>query len=214
MALPASGKPCARTKPCSSPRSHPEPRPKCPTGWEALGRFLSSLFAPVGEALAALGRLIGLSGTALAWTAGIVVGALLLFLLVRLLAEARLARRRRNQGDDTPGWAPQAKAAQALLQDADRLAEQGRYEEATRLLLRRSVQQIAENRPGLLEPSSTAREIAALPALPAAARGAFAVIAERVERSLFALRSLSAEDWQAARAAYADFALAAPGAAA
>jgi len=38
------------------------------------------------------------------------------------------------------------------------------------------------------------------------------VIAERVERSLFALRRLGADDWQAARAAYADFALAAPAA--
>ena len=64
--------------------------------------------------------------------------------------------------------------------------------------------------PGWLEPSSTAREIAALPALSQAARGAFATIAERVERSLFALRSLSADDWHAARAAYAEFALAAP----
>ena len=69
---------------------------------------------------------------------------------------------------------------------------------------------LADARPDWLEPSSTAREIAALPALPQAARGAFAAIAVRVERSLFALRSLSAEDWHAARAAYADFALAAP----
>ena len=68
-------------------------------------------------------------------------------------------------------------------------------------------------RPDLLEPSSTAREIAALQALPNAARGAFASIAELVERSLFALRRLSADDWQAARAAYAEFALAAPQAA-
>jgi hypothetical protein len=34
------------------------------------------------------------------------------------------------------------------------------------------------------------------------------VIASRVERSFFALRNLNADDWQAARAAYADFALA------
>ena len=56
-------------------------------------------------------------------------------------------------------------------------------------------------------------DIASLPALSDSARNAFAVIAERVERSLFALRRLSAEDWQAARAAYAEFALAAPGSA-
>ena len=37
---------------------------------------------------------------------------------------------------------------------------------------------------------------------------AFRIIAERVERSLFALRALDRTDWEAARAAYADFALA------
>jgi hypothetical protein len=34
------------------------------------------------------------------------------------------------------------------------------------------------------------------------------VISERVERSLFALRALDRPDWEAARAAYAEFALA------
>src|SRR5690606_442515 len=100
--------------------------------------------------------------------------------------------------------------ALALLEDADRLAAEGRYDEAAHLLLRRSVGQIAAARPGLLDPSNTAREIAALPALPDTARRAFAIIAGRVEASLFALRALSADDWRAARAAYADFALAVP----
>ena len=99
-----------------------------------------------------------------------------------------------------------------MLDDADRLAAEGRFDEATHLLLQRSVGQIAAARPEWLEPSSTAREIAALPALPEPARHAFGVIAERVERSLFALRRLGPDDWQAARAAYADFALAAPAA--
>ncbi len=77
---------------------------------------------------------------------------------------------------------------------------------AARLLLRRSVGQIAAARPELVEPSSTARELSALPALPEAARTAFRIVAERVERSLFALRTLDRADWEAARAAYADFA--------
>ena len=74
-------------------------------------------------------------------------------------------------------------------------------------MLQRSVGQIAELRPDLLRPSSTAREIAALPVLSDAAREAFAAIATRVERSLFALRRLDQADWQAARAAYSRFAL-------
>ena len=107
-------------------------------------------------------------------------------------------------------WQPETGAALTLLEEADRLAAEGRFEEATHLLLQRSVAQIASARPGWLEPSATAREIAMLPALPETARRAFAVIAERVERSLFALRRLSAEDWHVARAAYAEFAQVAP----
>ncbi|MEL6738985.1 MAG: hypothetical protein AAFO28_08670, partial [Pseudomonadota bacterium] len=75
-------------------------------------------------------------------------------------------------------------------------------------LLKRSVGQIAASRPDWVDPSSTARELAALPRLSDAARRAFGVISEAVERSLFALRQLSREDWETARAAYADFALA------
>ena len=66
----------------------------------------------------------------------------------------------------------------------------------------------AAARPDLVEPATTARELSAMGSLPDAARSAFATIAGRVESSLFALRALGAEDWQAARAAYADFALA------
>jgi hypothetical protein len=43
--------------------------------------------------------------------------------------------------------------------------------------------------------------------LPDRARQAFGTIAGRVEASLFALRRLTMDDWQAARTAYADFAL-------
>src|SRR5690606_26314616 len=123
-----------------------------------------------------------------------------------------LRRRRSNPPPEAAEWQPDTEAALALLEDADRLAALGRYEEATHLLLRRSVEHIAEARPGLLEPSTTARDIAGLPCLPGRAGRAFRVIADRVERSLFALRGLSAEDWQQARAAYAEFALALPAA--
>lgn len=70
--------------------------------------------------------------------------------------------------------------------------------------------ELAAARPGVVEPSSTARELAGLPALPEAARAAFGVMAERVERSLFALQRLDRADWEAARDAYARFALALP----
>ena len=117
-------------------------------------------------------------------------------------------RRKRRNVDDPQDWSPQEHEALALLEEADRLAAGGDYDEATHLLLKRSVGQIAEARPDLVEPSSTARELAAEPRLPDAARTAFSLIAAPVERSLFALRKLEKADWQAARAAYSDFALA------
>ncbi len=105
-----------------------------------------------------------------------------------------------------PAFAPTVVLPDGTLL-ADRLAAEGRFDEATHLLLQRSVGQIAAARPDLVEPATTARELAAMGALPDAARTAFGTIAGRVERSLFALRALGADDWQAARAAYADFAL-------
>jgi len=163
-----------------------------------LFEFLGRLFAPLMRFIAA--------NWAVIWPVGAVILALLaLYTLLRVLGPD-LARRRKAPAEEPGEWRPDATAALALLEEADRLAEAGRYEEATHLLLTRSVGQIAAARPELVEPSSTAREIASQPALPGAARSAFATIASRVERSLFALRRLSADDWRAARAAYAEFA--------
>jgi len=171
--------------------------PPTPEWLRALGEFLKSVL-----------RLLGTPGQAVIW----VLVALALALTAALAWRYLRSRARRPTAAEAAGpeWTPDTNDALALLDDADRLAGAGRYDEATHLLLKRSVGQIAAARPDLLVPSSTAREIAELRALPEAARGAFVVIAERVERSLFALRGLSAADWHAARAAYADFALSAP----
>lgn len=186
----------------------PQPKPpETPQWWKDFVEFLGSLFQPVVDVFAAVGQAVGLSVPVLMWVLG-GIAALLLGLLVWRFVAGRA--RKRGEAEPGPGWMPDTSEALALLEDADRLASEGRYDEATHLLLKRSVGQIAAARPGLLDPSSTAREISALPALSQAARGAFATIAERVERSLFALRALTADDWQTARAAYAEFALAVP----
>lgn len=170
-----------------------------PPGW------LTALFEALGDLLAPIGRALGMSWPVFKWVL-LGIGVLLAgYLLWRLLAP--VFDRTRRAAAEEPEWVPDRAEALALLEDADRLAAEGRYDEATHLLLQRSVGQIAAARPDWVEPSSTARELAALAALPEAARTAFTAIAERVERSLFALRSLGAEDWQAARDAYAEFAL-------
>ncbi|WP_245647603.1 hypothetical protein [Novosphingobium lentum] len=178
--------------------------PHVPEWLLAIGRFLGRLLAPVGRvlhdlfALRAPGLqtvLIALAVLGLAWIGWSVA--------------LPLWRNRRSRPRLTePEWTPGRDTALALLEDADRLAAAGHFAEAAHLLLQRSVGHIAAARPEWLAPSSTAREIGAIRALPQRARHAFATIAREVERSRFAQASLAQADWQRARDAYADFALA------
>ncbi|MDE2596204.1 MAG: hypothetical protein KGL44_04920 [Sphingomonadales bacterium] len=178
----------------------PQQAPPAPPAWlKPLQEFLKSLFEPLGKAL-------GVSWPVVQW---ILIGLAVLAVLAivwRLLAPL-IEAGRRPRPEVVPVWTPSHADALALLEDADRLAGEGKFDEATHLLLRRSVQQIAAVRPDWLHPASTAREIAGLLSLPGGARLAFGVIADRVERSRFALRALDLADWQAAREAYAKFAL-------
>ena len=164
----------------------------------ALGRALEAIFGP-------LGRMLGMSWPAFQWLLVALAALLGLFLLWRLVGPVIAWWASRREEGDAAQWMPTRADAEALLEDADRLAREGRFAEATHLLLRRSVSQIRNAHPDWLLPASTAREIARLPLLPEAGRGAFSVVAVRVERSLFAMRELDAQDWAAARAAYADF---------
>jgi len=173
--------------------------PQTPNWLKVLGEWLQRLLEPVGEAFGVSWPVVEKVLIAL---------AILLFLFVLWrLARPLLEQWRARKPDEPTDWTPDRDAAVALLEDADRLAAQGRYGEAAHLLLQRSVGHIAAARPDWLLPASTAREISEFPMLSDAARHAFRVIAVRVERSLFALRDLDAQDWQAARAAYSDFAL-------
>lgn len=173
--------------------------PSVPEWLQALGRLLEAILAPIG-------RLFGMSWPVFQYVLVGLAGLLVVFLLWRLLWPLIERWRNRRPAVEAEPWAPSRAEAAALLEDADRLAAEGRFGEATHLLLRRSVRHISDARPDWLIPASTAREIAALPMLPDAGRQAFATIADRVERCLFALRDLDGSDWAAARAAYADFA--------
>ena len=177
-----------------------QPKAAEPPSWLTdLLEFLGNLFEPIGA-------FFGSSWPVVKWVLIAAAAAMLLYLLWRLLAPV-LDLRPKDAGADDGDWVPEQGEAIALLDEADRLAASGDYDAATHLLLKRSVRQISDARPDWVDPSSTARELAILPALPQAARAAFGTIAERVERSLFALKKLGAEDWDAARSAYAQFAL-------
>ena len=177
----------------------PDPPPQTPEWLAAFGRFLRKLFEPLGE-------LIGVSWPFMSWVLIALAALAAGLLLWRMVAPVLEGRRRKAADEAEAEWAPEHAAALALLDDADRLAAEGRFDEAAHLLLSRSVGQIAASRPDWVQRASTSREIARHPDLPDRARTTFTLIARQVERSRFALVPLILADWQAARAAYADFA--------
>jgi len=192
--------PVAPPPPPTAPREPSEP------GW--FSEMLIAFFDFLGAIFSPIGQLIASTWFILQWVLLAALAAFVIYLILRTVGPLAGRNVKQKNAQSEPEWQPDREESIALLDDADRLAAEGKYDEAVHLLLQRSVRQIADARPDWVEPSSTARELAALPALSDKARTAFTVISERVERSLFALRSLDRDDWDAARSAYANFALA------
>ena len=136
----------------------------------------------------------------------IAVGAILIFIGRELIRIRWPARRKPADLSGPEPWRPAPERARALLEDADRLAAEGRYGDAARLLLHRSIEDLESHRPRAVRPALTARDIAGLDALPAPARGPFAVIAAAVERAFFADRELDAAGFAECRSAYEAYA--------
>lgn len=163
-----------------------------PPAW--LGPFLEFL------------RVIGPVLKYVFWGGLIVGAALILYFLLRELIPERWFRRKTQVA--VTDWRPEPAQARALLDDADRLAAAGRFEEAIHLLLFRSIDDLMARRPGAVRPALTSRDIAGLEVLPSDARAAFARLAEAVERSFFAGRPAGDEDFGRARGDYQAFAFA------
>jgi Domain of unknown function (DUF4129) len=104
-------------------------------------------------------------------------------------------------------YRPEPERARALLLDADALAAEGRFEDAVRALLHRSIDDIEQRSPRSVRRAQTGREIAQLPLLSTAARDAFTPLVRAVERAWFGGARLDESDYNACRKAYADFAL-------
>lgn len=137
---------------------------------------------------------------------GLILGAGLVLVLVgRAVLRERREGRRAAKVLDGPALAPSRSHVRALLEEADRLAGEARFGEAARVLLHRTLEDLAARRPGLIAPSQTAREITALEALPPPAREPLAQIAAAVELFLFAGRSLNRAAFDSCRAEYDRF---------
>ena len=167
--------------------------------------------------LRAIGNFLVWIGQGLGWVfvAGLVAALLIvLAFIVREIIRANWPDLlKKKPGKAKPGivdWRPEAAAARALLDDADRLAAAGRYAEAARLLLHRSIEEIEGRRPRLVRPALTSREISGLDDIPEAARNTFSAIAGVVERSFFGGRDVDAAGFAECRRTYEAFAF--PGA--
>jgi hypothetical protein len=173
-----------------------------------LPHWLEAVLKAIGQVLVFIAPFLG-------W---IFIGGLVLALLIVLFFLGRefvMTRwpemfKRKAALAKAEEWRPAPAVARALLDEADRLAAAGRYAEAVRLILHRSIEDIEGRRPRLVKPAFTAREIGGLADIPDAARGTFGAIAGLVEHSFFAGRSLDAEGFAACRRAYEAFAF--PGA--
>jgi hypothetical protein len=174
------------------PQPDPPPPPP-PPSW--LGEFL----APLGPFF-----------NVVFWGALAAVVLAIVFFIVREVWQARYGRDTRTR---TPSpvqkteYRPEPERARALLHDADRLAELGRFEEAVRTLLHRSIDDIEGRTPRAIKRAQTSREIASLPILPEPVREAFAPLVRAVERSWFGGLPLGPDDYRTCRDSYARFAL-------
>jgi hypothetical protein len=193
----------------------PVKAPPPPHWLQAFFHWLGETLSPIGRALKWLGSLLPDAPYAkiLLWTVIAIAAAALLWALYNRLrhGEWRIGLRRSADWREPEGdreWAPEEASARSWLEEADALAGQGRFAEAIHHLLFRSIEDIRRRRPAVVRPALTSRELAASNGIPGRARVLFAAIAGLVERSLFAGRQVDEGDWQDARGAYSDFALA------
>jgi len=172
----------------------PPAQPEPPEWLKALAQLL--------QAVAPLLNIIFWAGIAL-------IAAYILYLIVLEIAARLPGAAKAVMAAKAPApkreFKPTQARAQALLEEADRLAREGRFSEAVRVLLHRSINDIEDAFPNLVMPSLTAREIGRLDPLSARGREVFAMIARAVERSLFGERPLGADDFATCRQAYVDF---------
>ena len=160
-------------------------------------------------------EVLGVIGQVLFWLLVAGVIGLVVFLLIReapFVADwlARRKARKEAATDDAavPAEAPIAPhVARSLLEEADRLAAAGKYIEAVRMLLFRSVEDIAQRLGRRVPPALTSREILAAAPLADTARDAFDDIVSAVEISYFGDQLFGADDFQRCRASYERFAL-------
>jgi hypothetical protein len=174
----------------------PEPPGEVPAWLRAIGEFFS--------AIAPFMSMVFWAGVA------ILVGFVLFIIgreMLRRLPAVAKAGAEAEPEAPPPQFRPQQARARALLEEADRLAREGRYGEAARVLLHRSIEDLEAAFPGAIGVDMTSREISRIEPLSETGRDVFTLIAQAVERSLFGGADLNEAQYAHCRGAYQSFAL-------
>lgn len=133
---------------------------------------------------------------------GLAALAAVLGVFVFRAISARMPAREQQETQHRQAYAPSQASLRDLLSEADRLAATGDHAGAARLLLHRSIEDVAKSRPGSVSRAMTAREIGALDILTDATREAYGAIAALVERSHFAGQPIGGDEYSEARSRY------------
>lgn len=137
----------------------------------------------------------------LVWIAAIVLAGAVVAALLRGRWSGKTPEPREPTGE--------GKVARASLtaprSQAERLAQEGRYDEAVHVLLLQTIDVLIRARPGGLPDAWTSREIQHQLGLPKPALTPFGALVDAVEHSLFGGRPVDEADWQACRARFSDF---------
>ncbi len=170
--------------------------------------FLNGIFAAIGAFFAFI-------GPALFWilvVGGIALLCFVLFSIGRAIYERRdrlNALLKKDAPEDvlsTMDVRPDEHFAKNLLSEADKLASEGRYGEAIRLLLHSSISDMQERIHKRIGVSLTAREIGQLGSIPDDSRSALHRIIYTVEINVFGEQDVSSDDFVKARHDYTVFA--------
>ena len=150
--------------------------------------------------------------TFLLWTVGLIGAGVLVAVIAQAIRERRGARGPATAGPAAAARAGGERPGPAPIDDADRLAAEGRYAEAVHALLLHVVRGLTvDGRPD--PPPFTSRAPLARAALAPPRRAAFGALVEAVEHSLFGGRPVDATAFAAARDAAHRAAAPGPGAA-
>lgn len=147
----------------------------------------------------------------LMWVLVGALGVLLAVFIINELTSLRL-RGRAPQTDGSATAVPGRNGdpgSSTSLDEADRLAREGRYAEALHMLLLDCIAHLRRLRfDSLIAPSLTSREVASRLSLPEQASGALSAIVSAVELSHFGGRDADAADYQRCREGYLQIATA------